>query len=177
MKSKLKEILSSNSSRMIADKAVQYIGNDNELYDYVVELSLSEKSPLNWRAARAIELSTEKYPEFFMPHVNKIAGLYPNFSTPGLKRSYTKILANYIEEISEDNLSVLIDISFKYLNSDSQDIAVRAYCMVFLYKVCEKIPELKNELKDSILLGFPYFSVGLKGASKKILKKLEKIKA
>ena len=176
MQADFKKILSSDSSRMIAEIAVNAIGNNPEYFDFVLEMSLSEKSPVNWRASRAVELSTEKYPEFFLPHVNKIAELFPVFTTAGLKRSYAKILANYINEISEDNLSVLIDVSFKYLNSDKQDIAVRAYCMLFLYKVCEKIPELANELRDSILLCFPYFSVGLKGAAKKTLKKLDKLK-
>jgi len=148
MKPNFKSILS-NSLRITMDIAAEAVGNNPEYFKKVLNISLEEKPSVNWRASRVIALCIDKHPNLFIPYVNKIAQLFPNFNNDGLKRSYAYVLSKYVKYLNEDSQADLIDVCFDYMLSDEK-IAVKYNCMKLLFELTKIIPELKGELAASI---------------------------
>lgn len=166
-----KKILS-NSLKITSEIAAEAVGNNPKYFDEIIKMSLHEKSPLNWRAARVVLLCIEKYPKLFVPYTNEIAKLFSTFKVDGLKRAYSYILSKYITQINEDFLSDLIETCFNYLLS-KEKIAVKYNCMKLLFEISKKYPELKGELKASIDFNLSEDIFRMNGAIKKIYKELE----
>ncbi len=141
----IKTILLIDSSRLTADIAVDVITDNPKAFDIAVDMSLKTKSPLNWRAARVVALAAEKNPQLFIPYVNEIAIRFPGFNCDGLKRSYTRLLAKFYDYIDTSFIPTLIDICFKYM-LDNEKPAVKYNCMILLFEISKKLPELKGEL-------------------------------
>ncbi len=173
MKPDFKNIIKTDSLRATADIACEAIGNKQLYFKEVLMLSLEEKSPENWRAARVIGLSILKYPNLFVPYVNKIANLFPEFKNDGLKRSYAFVLSKYVKYLSEDNLTKLIETCFSYMLSNEK-VAVKFNCLTLLFNISEKFSDLKPELLASIEFNLSKGVFRLNGDIKKYYRKLQK---
>jgi hypothetical protein len=167
MKPDFLEILKSDSSRLTADITTELIAGNPGFYDEVIDLSLVEKSPVNWRAARVAVLSAEEYPELFVPHVNCIAKKFKSFQCDGLKRSYASLLAKYTTYMNDDSKRILIDTCFKYMLEDEKP-AVKYNCMKVLFELSMIIPEIKSELAAVIDFNISHGIFRMNGEIKKI---------
>ncbi len=162
-----------NSSRLAAEIATNAIGNDAKSFKKVLDLSLNDKPPINWRAARVINLSCLKHYELFEPYVNIVATKFHTFTSAGLKRTYPKIFSLYINKLNEKNKIALIDTCFKYLLSNNEDIAVRVNCMQLIFDLQKDFPEIGEELRLTIeLLLLENPKKALKARANMLLKKL-----
>ena len=171
MSPKFKEILS-DSLRITSEIAAEAVGNNPKYFNEIVKMSIHEKAPLNWRAARVVLLCVEKNPKLFIPHVNEIAELFPTFKVDGLKRAYSHILSKFIRQINEDFLSEIIETCFNYMLANEK-IAVKYNCMKLLFETCKFYPDLKGELKASIDFNLSEGIFKMNGAIKTIYKKLD----
>jgi len=167
MKPDFLEIISSDSSRATADLAVEAVADIPEYFKEVLDISLSEPSPVNWRAARVVALSAVHHPELFKPYVNKVAKLFPSFNIDGLKRTYAWLLARYVVFFDEDSQAGMIEICFDYMLKDEK-IAVKYNCMKVLYEMCKLFPELKGELMAAIEVNLADGTFRINGELKKI---------
>ncbi len=175
MKSNFREILSTGSSRTITDIVVDTVGNNSDYFDIIIDLSLNENKPINWRAAWVAEFCIRKYPDLFLPHAGKIAKKYSDFTTSGLKRIYAKVLVNYIDRISQTAVHALMKIAFDYLMSEKEDIAVRVNCMQILYEISKIIPEITGELQAVMQFNFENESAAFRSRAGKILKLINSV--
>ncbi len=171
MKPNFNKILG-DSLRITADIAVEAVADVPEYFKEVLDLSIKEKTPINWRAARVVALSSEKYPELFIPYVNKVAQLFPSFKNDGLKRSFALILSKYAKHFTEDSQANLIEVCFNYMLSDEK-IAVKYNCMKVLYEMTKIIPELKGELQASIDFNVSQGIFRMNGEIKKIYREID----
>ncbi|MCF6364939.1 MAG: hypothetical protein L3J35_01940 [Bacteroidales bacterium] len=171
MPPKFKNILS-NSLRVTMDIAAETVGKNPQYFKEILNISLNEKPPINWRASRVIALCTDKYPDLFIPYVNKIAQLFPSFKNDGLKRSYAYVLSKYVKYFNEDNQAGLIEICFNYMLSDEK-VAVKYNCMKLLFEMTEIIPELKGELQAAIGFNISEDIFRMTGEIKKIYKAID----
>lgn len=87
-----------------------------------------------------------------------------------MKRNTLRVLQDY--KIPEELSGLAYDQCFKLLQSPTEPVAVKAFCMQVLYNIVKNIPELKSELADAISKQMPNASAGLKNRGEKILKKL-----
>ena len=149
MKPNFQNILNSDSLRATADIATEAIADNPEYFKEVLDISLDAKPSVNWRAARVVALSAEKYPELFVSYVNEIALLFSEFKNDGLKRTYAWLLSKYADYFNEDSRSELIEVCFNYMLSDEK-IAVKYNFMKLLFEMCKRIPEFKGELSAAI---------------------------
>ena len=165
-----------DSYRITAEIAVETVGNNEDLFAQLVEIMRFEKSPLNWRAARVLELCSYKFPNLFLPYVNIIAKEFPNFSTDGIKRQLPKLFGQYINDFTDENVGILVDTSFKILFSEEEAIAVRVNCMQLLYDLSNRISDIKGELEATILFLIEQHpeSLAFKGRGNQLLKKLNR---
>ena len=171
MKPNFKSILS-NSLRITMDIAAEAVGNNPAYFKEVINISLEEKSPINWRASRVIALCVDKHSSLFIPYVNKIAQLFSSFKNDGLKRSYAYTLSKYVEYMNEDSQADMIEVSFKYMLSDEK-MAVKYNCMKVLFEMTKIIPELKGELQAAIDYNIQQGVFRMNGEIKKIYKQTE----
>jgi len=170
MKPKFKEILS-DSLKITSEIAAEAVGNNPKYFNELIELSLNEKAPLNWRASRVIALCSDNYPKLFIPYVNKIAQVFPRFKTDGLKRSYAYVLSKYVDKIKEDNIVGLIEACFSLMFSNEK-IAVKYNCMKLLFEITKMIPELRGELKALIDYNLEQGVFRMNGEIKKVYKNI-----
>jgi len=165
-----KKILN-NSLRVTSEIAAEAVDNNPKYFKQVINLSLEEKSPLNWRAARVVLICVEKNTYLFKPFVNKVGKAFINFTNDGLKRAYAHILSKYIKYLDDDILSAIIETCFLYMLANEK-IAVKYNCMKFLFETSKIYPELKGELKASIDFNITNDIFRMNGNIKKIYKKL-----
>lgn len=135
----------SDSLRETADSGVALIEKDTSLFDTLYELSFTLPYPYCMRSARILLLYCEKHKNAFDPYMQEITEKIKSSKIGGIKRSYLKIIyaCSGIEKINDPGL--LVDLSFKWLLSQNEDLAVRYYCMEILYLMIKTEPLLKNE--------------------------------
>lgn len=88
----------------------------------------------------------------------------------GVKRALVRALS--MQTIKEEKLGIAAEICFNYLHSAEESIAVKVHAMTVLWKIVQRIPELRDELIFSLEEQFPYQSAGFQSRARKILKKL-----
>ena len=147
MQPDFKAILSIDSARAIADVALQEMGLNPDYFSQVLELALSEKSPLNWRASRVIDYAVRDNPFLFFDHADRIAPLFPSFTNDGLKRSFLSAFKQVVNRLSEENLEIIIADSFDKLMDSKEKIAVRYYAALLLFEISKREPDIRGELQ------------------------------
>ena len=134
-----------DSSRFCIDVAFSVIEAHPEQLEDMLNLCC-KPYPISMRAARVMQLYSEKYPDAIIPIIHRIINELLITSVDGVKRSFLKILT-FIPQLTTVEYSTLVlDKSLDWLFSDKETIAVRAYCVDVLIKFAKEEPELKNEI-------------------------------
>ena len=167
----LDDLLLVETSRRNTDLVAGIIFQKPELFGKLFRLFARNEEPLSRRAAWVLDTVAENYPNLVEPYLNDIIELLPTFSHDGLKRHSMRILARSPLP-SGGHLGELINISFEWLLSPQESVAVKVYCMEILYRVSQVEPELKKELADTIEWRLNEESAGFKNRGQKMLKKL-----
>ena len=169
----LEEILV-DSSRIIADMAVELVGNDPEKFNAAFELTAAQKPKYSMRAGRVVDLVSRRYPELIKPYLCRIISELPRVTNESVKRCFLKIIVDNPYNKQDDNLAVLMNCCFDWLADGKQSIATRAYSMMILYNISSLEPEIKNELLMVIEAQMPTASTGLKSIGRRLMKNLRK---
>ena len=74
--------------------------------------------------------------------------------------------------LPEENLGILADACFKWLQSPVESVAVKMYSMVILHRISDNIPEISRELYDLIEIQMSNATPGFRNIGKKLMKKL-----
>jgi hypothetical protein len=167
------EILKEHSKRQNL-KIVKYVGNDQQRFDELVQLFLGSEYRITQRAAWAVSCCVEEHPDLIKKHLRKIILNLKNPVHDAVKRNTVRLL-QYIK-IPEQLEGIVAATCFDFLNSKDEPIAVKAFSMTVLSKICKTHPELAHELKLTIETMLPYASAGILSRAKRILKELEEIK-
>ncbi len=151
----------------IADSIIQQPNLVNDLWELI-----AREDEMAWRAAWTMEKINDKRPEMIHPFLNELIIRVEKTNKNGLKRHFLKMIS--LQPLPEDLTGSFVDFCFKILLSSEEPIAVRAHAMQVLYNVCQMIPDLKNELIQSIESIQTDASAGIISKSKKLLKQLKK---
>ncbi len=170
----IEDALKSDSSRVLADMTAKAVVENPEQFETLIDLSFTRKSPISWRAARVADLCTELQPDIVLPYLSVLTERFPEMKCDSLRRSYSRLLIKFTDNIPEEHLVKIIDKCSEWIMSQDVAVAVKANCMQILYNISEKIPELKNELILIIEDQMPIGTAGLKSKGKTLLKLLYK---
>lgn len=151
----------------IADRIIQQPDLINDLWKII-----RCEDEMAWRAAWTMEKINDKRPEMIYPFLNELIARVEKTNKNGLKRHFLKMIS--LQPLPKDITGSFVDYCFRVLLSSDEPIAVRAHAMQILYNVCQEIPELKNELVESIESIQTDASAGIIAKSKKLLKQLKK---
>lgn len=166
----LKTALLKEYSKAQKDRLVNYIGDDQTLFDELMVLFFSRSYRVSQRAAWVMSYCVDSYPQLIQPHFDELVINLRTTELDAVKRNTVRILQNL--EVPDRLIGDVADICFKFLASNQEAIAVKAFSMTVLYNIVQKIPELQNELRLLIEDQMPYASPGIKSRGKKILQKL-----
>lgn len=150
--------------------AVQWSENQNIVTD-IWTLNEHNNQKVAWRSAYLLDLIHDCNPSILESYLTKLGQRVQLVDNNSVKRHYLRILSQH--DISEKVDGHFVDACFKWLSTESTPIAVKANCMVILFKLCTPYPELASELKDTLINLLPYASKGEANKAKKILKRID----
>lgn len=150
------------------------IGPNQASFDALIYLFLGDEYRVTQRAAWVVSHCIDEYPRLIDKHLKSVI---ENLQKPvhiAVKRNTLRLL-QFID-IPEELIGLTADLSFNFLNSGKEPIAVKVFAMTVLFNIVKKYPELDYELKISIEEQMPFGSGGFRSRGKKILKALSKVR-
>ncbi len=163
------ESLLVDSSRAVADMAVQAVCCDPSLVKQLVDLALQDKGQVSSRAGRALYLAAETCQCDIHPYANRIIRAIYTAKSEGLKKNFLRLLTIYTFTGEEKDLGTFVDYCMRCIVAYDETPAVRIHCMRILANLTQQIPELRHELIAAIESGMPYGSTGFKSFGKKTI--------
>lgn len=167
----LREAILKEHSKAQKDKIVKWIGNSQQRFDELFHLFLTDEYRVVQRAAYLLSYCIEEHPSLIKKHFGKlIKNLSKKNIHEAVKRNTVRILEKI--EIPEKYHGDVMNICFDYVQSPDEAIAVKAFSLTVLYKLSQKYPDIKQELKTIIEDRWDYETAAFHSRARKILKKL-----
>jgi hypothetical protein len=166
------DLLKLEPSRSNIDQIINIVTSNPELFDTLWDIYLQNKDPESRRAAWAIDLLNEQGYQFKRFDLNEIINLLPSLKHQGMKRHSLRII--FSKEIPEDQIGVLTDICFRWLESPASSVAVKMFAIKILTKVAEKEPTISRELIEIIEIQLDESTAGFRSIGLKTIRKLSK---
>ena len=167
----IKNELLKEHSKTQANKIADYIGDDPTRFQILIELMLDAEYRVSQRAAMALSHCVDKHPQLLIPHLDRLIMILRNEVHVAVTRNTVRLLQEV--DIPDHLLGETADICFKLMESSETPIAVKVFSMTVLANICEKEPDLKNELALLIEDQMPYGSAGFRNRGAKILRKIK----
>jgi hypothetical protein len=173
----LREALLAEHSKTLTMRIVTYIGNDSERFAELMHLFLNDVPRITQRSAWAVSYMAEKSPHLIEPYlIPMLQNLSKNKVHDAVARNTVRALHDMpnLENQSEEVVGLLVDVCFRYLEDLSVAVAIKAFSMIILDRLCVREPDLLNELLPLIEDQLPHATPAFKGIGMKILKKWQK---
>jgi hypothetical protein len=168
----LKEFLVYDLSSEWIESLIASKSDKSELVEMLYSLSWTNEQPASWRSAWVLEHLAHDNKELIRHYLKEIPKKLYNAESDGQKRHYLKMLLLF--PVTEVDMGRLLDLSFRWLESPSESIAVRAQCMNAIEKIMKYEPDIKEEFVAMLSLFTNDESAGLKNKSRKLLQKYQK---
>jgi hypothetical protein len=168
------QLLKENSKKnwQLVAKAV---GTDKKLFRELMELYFNDSYRVVQRAAQVISDIADEHPEMLKPYRSKMIDHLEIDSIDAVRRNTMRIFQ--FCDIPQEKEGELFEKGIWFLKSAETPVAVKAFSMTVLRRICEKYPELSGELIPHIeILVEENASAGLVNRGKKELQKLNALK-
>lgn len=166
------QLIAEHSKRNVVFIA-SYIGSNRKLFKEFLKVFETADYHISQRAAWVLPFVVDKHPEVIKGSVPYLIQLLNKPFHAAIRRNVLRVLED--TDIPEEEMGFLADKCFAYLHDLDEPIAVKAFAITVLYKICLKEPDLKNELIPTLQDMLPFGSAGIKVRCKKYLKLLEKL--
>ena len=170
----VREAILEERSKAQSLRIAHFIGNDEQRFADLMHLFLNDEYRVCQRAAWVVGILSEKYPHLIEPYLET---MLLNLEKPvhnAVKRNTVRIL-NDLNIIPEHLLGLTATICFNFISTPSVAVAIKAFSMRILFKICLVEPDLKNELQLIIEDMLPHESAAFVSTGKDVLKKLKKL--
>lgn len=168
----IREFLGLNSSRLNADILADRMKEDPAVFDTVWNIMLEDSGKESMRAAWSLSLLAEKHPDRIKPRIPEITDKLPVIRSVSVRRSLLKMLT--FLPLPEDQIGILFETCFDFVESPSSEIAHKAYSMIILYNISEIEPELKPELIALFESQIDHGSAGIRSRCITLIRRLQK---
>lgn len=149
------------------------IGTSPDTYKDLIQLTFSGDMPACWRAAWMMDYLSEVDPSLPETFIARIWEELPEKHPDGVKRSALRMLCRY--DIPEEQQGLATDLCLDWLVQESIPVAIKAYSMEIMHKICILYPELKEEFIAILQDHMHNNSAGFKARAWHIIKALEKV--
>lgn len=141
----LEKKLLERHSKEFTESIVNYIGNDSKKFEKLLSIMFTGKGIVSQRAAWAFSYCAINHLKALTRHFNGLIKLLEDSSHhPAIHRNILRVFQEI--NVPDKYCARLIEICFKNIMSQMQPIAVRAFAITVAANICERFPELKNEL-------------------------------
>lgn len=162
------EILKEHSKAQCA-KIVHWVSSSQQRFDELFTLFLNDEYKVVQRAAWPVSNCVMKYPDLIKKHWNK---LIQNLQKPGnhgaVKRNTIRLMQDI--DIPKKYQGQVMDICFNYLQSPTEEVAVKAFSLTVLGNLAKLYPEIIPEIKVIIEEQLPHQTAAFKSRAKQFLK-------
>jgi hypothetical protein len=173
-KMNIKEALEAEHSKPQTMRIIAYIGEDTERFEELMNCFFAENYRLCQRASWAVGDIGDKKTHLLAPYLERmLLNLNQSQQHDAIKRNTMRVF-KALPHIPDDLLGLTVDVSFAYVTTPSVSIAIRAFALYVLEKVCRQVPELKEELRLTIEDMMQHETMpALVSAGRTVLKKLK----
>ena len=168
------ESLLPNTLRNTADEAATFILANPEYLNQILQLSFSNNRVMAMRASRVVLLIYYQQPGLLKSYLHDMLCQLCESKNGSTIRNFLNLFRYETDNLDEEQLGKLINLCFPLLESPSSEIAHRSLSMEVLYKVSQRIPDFKDELKALIELHYEEGTPAFKSTARKILTKLNR---
>lgn len=155
-------------------KIVDYLGENPNGMRALMDLYFNGTKIEVQRVSHILMLAGDAYPHFIQPYLNKMIDYLNQNPMDAVKRNTLRILQ--FQDIPASREGELFEKGISYLQSKDEPIAVKAFAMTVCRKICERYPELSNELIPIIeILVQEKVSTGIVSRGRKELFKLNRL--
>jgi hypothetical protein len=165
----LKETILKEHSKAQCNKIVQWIGSNQERFNELFNLFLNGEYRVTQRAAWPLSYCAIAHPGFMK---GNFAKLLNNLKKPNLHDSIKRNTVRLLDaiDIPLKYEGQVMEISFTYLESPDEAVAVKAFSIGILGKLAKKYPEISPEIKLIIEEQLPHQSAAFKSRAKAFMK-------
>lgn len=147
---------------------------ENTQMDQLIQCFRSNDKRLAEKSSWILQEISNQYPEALLPYGQQLIAHLNNCNSDAEKRFIMRYYNFQPLPDTDKELTQLMNTSFDWLMNPKEAIAQRAFAMTVLYRISEKIPEIKSELIAVIEAQMEMASSGLKNRAKHTLVKLYK---
>jgi uncharacterized protein (UPF0147 family) len=138
------ELLKEHSKKQ-SIKIANYIDDDAKLFETLIKLVMDDDTVVAQRAAWVMSFCSKKNPAIVLPHLSKlIKHLYNENLHDAVKRNTIRVMQTI--KIPKNVQGAAVDICFKFVTSNNEATAIKAFAITVLANICKEESELKNEL-------------------------------
>ncbi len=151
------------------NKIIQWVGNDSSRFNELFKLFLHGEYRVTQRAAWPMSYCVIAHPQFMK---NNFGKLINNLKKPGIHNSIKRNTVRLLQEIEipKKYEGEIMEICFRYVESSTEAVAVKAFSLTILGKFAKKYPEIIPEIKLLIEEQIPHQTAAFKGRAKNLLK-------
>ena len=132
------------SIRIEKDKLVSLLKSNHNYYYEAIEIALSNKQPMSWRAMWIVQNATQKLDNRPFSYISKIINNIPK-NIDSLQRESLKLLDKLV--LNDEQEGKLFDICMTLWENLQKTPAVRFMAYKFIKKTAIKYPELQSEIE------------------------------
>jgi len=167
-----KELLLKGNSRSYTDFVADIVTKRPELVHQLWEIYLSMEEPVSRRAAWIIDTASEDKPDWVEPFLSQLILKLPEFNHDGLKRHALRMITR--NNFPAHSGGELMNITFEWLLSPSESVAVKMYCIQILYRLSAAEPDILQELYDTIEFQMADGTPGFRNIGTKMMREIDK---
>jgi len=167
-----RELLLKGNSRSYTDFVADIVTKRPELVGELWEIYLAIEEPVSRRAAWIIDTASENKPDWVAPFLPQLIVKLPEFNHDGLKRHALRMISRM--PFPEGTEGELLNITFEWLISTSESVAVKMYCIQILYRLSAKEPDILQELYDTIEFQIADGTPGFRSIGSKMMQQIDR---
>ena len=141
--------LTSEHSRTLTTKIVNYIGDDRSRFKNLMQIFLGDDLRLQQRSAWAMSDIAVEHPHLIKPYIKDLLPKLHEQNHPAVARNILRILQ--FLEIPDKYISVVFDDCMAMIRSSVTPVAIRAFAVTVASNICKQYPDLKGELKPVLM--------------------------
>jgi hypothetical protein len=142
----IKKSLLKEHSKTLTIKIVRYIGSNSKRYEELIHLFLDQDAVISQRAAWPLSYVSIEQTQLAYNYLDK---LIFKFNQPNNHASITRNLLRIFEvlDIPDNYKTAVLNTCINLMLSSDSPIAVKAFSITVVTKICKNYPELITELK------------------------------
>ncbi|MFT7611764.1 MAG: hypothetical protein ACI9J3_000710 [Parvicellaceae bacterium] len=144
----LQHALANNHSKQTVNQIVEYIDSNPEKFNQLMEVFYGEDTRLSQRAAWSMSEIAIKSPDLLLSHLGKMIDLLPKKEPDAIKRNILRTF-QFID-LPEKYAGLAFENALNLLIDPTNAIAIRAFAITIVTKICNQYPELKNEVLGAL---------------------------